>query len=185
MLGKLIYMLFLIIIFIGIIIASIILYKKSSKENNFKKKMLFAIPTILYCCVVIVVLLISKNVKLSYVEEQVYDKVVSMVNEDGFFNPQEARLLEVVVGYKYNDVEREYSDTIEEYHIKIVGTNKVGGTINKCYRIYYSDYMEKWNNRDEDCEDIYQTSKGYEELSSVNIKNINNALQEYWENLGL
>ena len=45
--------------------------------------------------------------------------------------------------------------------------------------------MEKWNNRDEDCEDIYQTSKGYEELSSDNIKNINNALQEYWENLGL
>ena len=185
MLGKLIYMLFLIIIFIGIIIASIILYKKSSKENNFKKKMLFAIPTILYCCVVIVVLLISKNVKLSYVEEQVYDKVVSMVNEDGFFNPQEARLLEVVVGYKYNDVEREYSDTIEEYHIKIVGTNKVGGRINKCYNIYYNDYSQEWTNYSEACEDIYKNSAGYEQLSSDSVKNINKALQKYWENLGL
>ena len=108
-----------------------------------------------------------------------------MVNEDGFFNPKEVRLLDVVVKYKYSDIDRKYVDTIDTYYIKVIGTNKVGGTINKCYEIYYSDYSQEWTNYEESCEDIYKTGMGYEQLSSDNIKNINKALQKYWENLGL
>ena len=80
---------------------------------------------------------------------------------------------------------RKYVDTIDTYYIKVIGTNKVGGTINKCYEIYYSDYSQEWTNYEESCEDIYKTGMGYEQLSSNNIKNINKALQKYWENLGL
>ena len=185
MLKDLIIYFILIIILIAMIFISIKLYKKSKKENNFKKKIFYIIPTILYCCIVIVILFLSNSSKLTYVEEQVYNRVISMINEDGFFNPQEARLLDVIVKYEYSDTNRDYSDSIEEYYIKIVGTNKVGGTINKCYNIYYNDYSQKWTNYDETCEDIYKTGAGYEQLSSNSIKNINKALQRYWENLGL
>lgn len=185
MLKDLILYFVLIVLLITIIFISIKLYKKNKKENNIKKKIFYTIPTILYCCVVIVVLLFSNTSKLTYVEEQVYDRVISMVNADGFFNPQEARVLEVVVQYEYSDTERDYTDTIEDYYLKIVGTNKAGGTINKCYNVYYSDYNQKWTSYDEACEDIYKTGMGYEQLSSDNIKNINKALQRYWKNLGL
>ena len=108
-----------------------------------------------------------------------------MVNKEGFFNPKEARLLDVVVKYKYSDIDRKYVDTIDTYYVKIIGTNKVGGTINKCYKIYYSDYSQEWNNYDENCEGIYKNGIGYEQLTTKSIKKINKAIQKYWNNLGL
>lgn len=185
MLNKLLYILLFIIIFIGVAIVSLKLYKKSKKENNLKKKILFSIPTLVYCFIVVLLILLFSGSQLSYVEEQVYDRVTSMVNEDGFFNPKEARLLDVVVKYEYSDSERKYIDTIDTYYIKVIGTNKVGGTINKCYEIYYSNYSQEWNNYNETCEDIYKTGMGYEQLPAKSIKKINKALQKYWNNLGL
>lgn len=185
MLKDLIIWFILAIILVIIIFMSIKLYKKSSKENTTKKKILFSIPTLAYCFMVVLVVLLFSGSQLNYVEEQVYDRITSMVNEDGFFNPKEARLLDVVVKYEYSNIDRKYSDTIDTYYIKVIGTNKVGGTINKCYEIYYSDYSQKWNNYSETCEDIYKSGNGYEQLSSNSIKNINKALQKYWSNLGL
>lgn len=185
MLKDLILYFVLFVLLITIIFISIKLYKKNKKENNIKKKIFYTIPTILYCCVVIVVLLFSNTSKLNYVEEQVYNRIITMVNEEKFFNPKEARILDVVVKYEYNDDDRNYSNEIEEYYIKIIGTNKVGGTINKCYKIYYSDYSQKWNNYDMNCEDIYKSGVSYKQLSSTSIKKINKSLQKYWNNLGL
>lgn len=185
MLKDLIIWFILTIILVVIIVMSIKFYKKNPKENTPKKKMFFAIPTLAYCFIVVLVVLLFSSSQLNYVEEQVYNRITSMVNEDGFFNPKEARLLDVVVKYEYSDIDRKYSDTIDTYYIKIIGTNKVGGTINKCYEIYYSDYSQKWNNYDKTCEDIYKSGIGYEQLSSNSIKNINKALQKYWNNLGL
>ena len=165
-------------------IISLYLYKKKSKDKTIKSKLFFSIPSLI-CCIVIVILLFSGSSQLNYVEEQVYDRITSMVNEDGFFNPKEARLLDAVVKYEYSDSERKYIDTIDTYYIKVIGTNKVGGTINECYRIYYSDYKNAWDNWSEDCESIYKSGMGYEQLSSNSIKNINKALQKYWNNLGL
>ena len=185
MLKDLIIWLVLIIVLVVIIFMSVKLYKKNSKENTPKKKILFAIPTLAYCFIVVLIALLFSGNQLNYVEEQVFDRITSMVNEDGFFNPKEARLLDVVVKYEYSDIDRKYSDTIDTYYIKVIGTNKVGGTINKCYEIYHSDYSQKWNNYNETCEDIYKSGVGYEQLSSNSIKNINKALQKYWNNLGL
>ena len=165
-------------------IISLYLYKKKSKDKTIKSKLFFSIPSLI-CCIVIVILLFSGSSQLNYVEEQVYDRITSMVNEDGFFNPKEARLLDAVVKYEYSDSERKYIDTIDTYYIKVIGTNKVGGTINKCYEIYYSNYSQEWNNYNETCEDIYKTGMGYEQLPTKSIKKINKALQKYWNNLGL
>ena len=175
----------LITVLIAIIFISLKLYKKSKKENNLKKKALYLAPTLAYCFIIGLIVLLLNYSQLSYVEEQVYDRVTSMVNEDGFFNPKEARLLDVVVRYKYSDIDRKYVDTVDTYYIKIIGTNKVGGTINKCYEIYYSNYSQEWNNYNETCEDIYKTGMGYEQLPTKSIKKINKALQKYWNNLGL
>lgn len=185
MLKNMIIWFILIAVLVAIIFISIKLYKKSLKDNTTKKKILFSIPTLAYCFIVILIVLLFSGSQLSYVEEQVYDRVTSMVNEDGFFNPKEARLLDVVVKYEYSDSERKYIDTIDTYYIKAIGTNKVGGTINKCYEIYYSNYSQKWNNYNETCEDIYKTGMGYEQLPTKSIKKINKALQKYWNNLGL
>ena len=165
-------------------IISLYLYKKKSKDKTIKSKLFFSIPSLI-CCIVIVILLFSGSSQLNYVEEQVYDRITSMVNEDGFFNPKEARLLDAVVKYEYSDSERKYIDTIDTYYIKVIGTNKVGRTINKCYEIYYSNYSQEWNNYNETCEDIYKTGMGYEQLPAKSIKKINKALQKYWNNLGL
>lgn len=148
------------------------------------KKVLSMVAVAIAICIIIFCLAFKVN-NLNYVEEQVYDRVTSMVNEDGFFNPKEARLLDVVVKYEYSDSERKYIDTIDTYYIKVIGTNKVGGTINKCYEIYYSNYSQEWNNYNETCEDIYKTGMGYEQLPTKSIKKINKALQKYWNNLGL
>lgn len=149
------------------------------------KKVLSKVVLAIAICIIIIFCLVFKANSLNNVEEQVYDRVTSMVNEDGFFNPKEARLLDVVVKYEYSDSERKYIDTIDTYYIKVIGTNKVGGTINKCYEIYYSNYSQEWNNYNETCEDIYKTGMGYEQLPTKSIKKINKALQKYWNNLGL
>lgn len=171
----------LLIILIGF---SIIRYFKYPEEKTLKDKAVIFLPIIL-CCIISTILFFNNVPTLTYVEEQVYDKVILMVNEDGFFNPKEVRLLDVVVKYEYSDIDRKYVDTIDTYYIKVIGTNKVGGTINKCYEIYYSDYSQEWINYSEACENIYKTGMGYEQLSSDSVKNINKALQKYWENLGL
>ncbi len=158
------------------------LYMKNKYMKN--KKVLSMVAVAIAICIIIFCLAFKVN-NLNYVEEQVYDRVTSMVNEDGFFNPKEARLLDVVVKYEYSDSERKYIDTVDTYYIKVIGTNKVGGTINKCYEIYYSNYSQEWNNYNETCEDIYKTGMGYEQLPTKSIKKINKALQKYWNNLGL
>ena len=158
------------------------LYMKNKYMKN--KKVLSMVAVAIAICIIIFCLAFKVN-NLNYVEEQVYDRVTSMVNEDGFFNPKEARLLDVVVKYEYSDSERKYIGTIDTYYIKVIGTNKVGGTINKCYEIYYSNYNQEWNNYNETCEDIYKTGMGYEQLPTKSIKKINKALQKYWNNLGL
>ena len=185
MLNKLLYILLFITILIGVVFVSLNLYRKSIKANNLKKKILFSIPTLAYCFIVILITLLFSDSKLNYVEEQVCSRVTSMVNKEGFFNPKEARLLDVVVKYKYSDIDRKYVDTIDTYYVKIIGTNKVGGTINKCYKIYYNDYSQEWNNYDENCEGIYKNGIGYEQLTTKSIKKINKAIQKYWNNLGL
>ena len=158
------------------------LYMKNKYIKN--KNVLSMVAVAIAICIIIFCFAIKAD-NLNYVEEQVYDRVTSMVNEDGFFNPKEARLLDVVVKYEYSDSERKYIDTIDTYYIKVIGTNKVGGTINKCYEIYYSDYSQEWNNYDENCEGIYKNGIGYEQLTTKSIKKINKAIQKYWNNLGL
>ena len=184
MLKDLIIWLILIVILVAIIFISIKLYKKNAKENMLKKKILFSIPTIAYCLILIIVFLIMNSNQLTDVEQQVVDKILFLVNEGGVYNPKDLKLLEATVEHSYNDSEREYSVAIERYYVKILGTNKAGGTLNKCYDIS-EDYNYNWDIDEIDSEEIYETALRYEQLTPKSIKKINNALKEHWGNLGI
>lgn len=147
------------------------------------KKVLSKVVLAIAICIIMILCLVFKANSLNNVEKQVYDKMIYFVGKREFFNPKEARLLDVIVKYEYIDEYRSYSKSIETFYIKVLGTNKVGGTLNKCYRIYYDDY--EWDSYDVQCDDIYKTGLGYEQLSTKSIGKINKALRKYWNSLGL
>lgn len=175
---------FLILIAIIIIAITIVFYKKDKKEKTIKRKIFYSIPFAI-ALIIIIVGIVLNNSKLNYVEEQVYDKAIDLINNNDFFNPTEARLLDIVVKYEYNKEDREYYQTVEKFYLKVSGTNKIGGTINKCYEIYYRSSTSSWNNWDTNCSDMNKSSNGYEKLSKESIKKINTSLKKHWKKLGL
>lgn len=183
MLKDLLLILLLLVILAILIFVSVKQYKKNTKEITLKKKIICFLPPIIYVIIILIILIFNGFNKMSYVEQQVFDRTIDFIENNDFFNPKDARLMEVIVEYKYNEYDREYTDTIEDIYFKISGTNKVGGTINSCYRNYLRNYS--WENWEEDCEDIYKSGLGYEELSNKSIKKINTSLKKHWKDLGL
>ena len=178
-----VYFLFVSLLVI-ILFGSILFYQKCVKHKTWKKKLLCALPILVYG-IVIVIVAFFWNHHLSYVESQVVNQTIALIEDEEFLNPQEVRLLEAVVGYEYDDFNRSYTEDIQFYFFKVVGTNMVGGTINTCYWSYYNDAFEDWVFRDEDCDDIYQNGARYEQLSTDQIRRINRALRQHWIDLGL
>ena len=66
-----------------------------------------------------------------------------------------------------------------------MGTNRIGGTLNKCYQISQDYNSYYWDVDEVECDDIYKSALRYEHLSSKSIKSINKALQEHWEKIRL
>lgn len=178
-------MILLILIFIIAIIFSVKLYEKNSKYNTLKKKLFFSISIIVCCLLLIAIFLIINSNQLNHVEKQVVDKILYLIDEIGIYNPKDLKLLEGVVEHSYDEDKREYSDNIENYYLKVVGTNRIGGTLNKCYQISQDYHSYYWDIDEVECDDIYKSALRYEHLSSKSIKSINKALQEHWEKLGL
>lgn len=159
--------------------------KLSLKDLLKNKKVLIISGSIMLVLVFLIILISLSSNNLNKVERQTYDRLIDFIETGEFFNPKEVRLLDAVVDYEYDDNKREYGDIIEYYYVKISGTNKVSGTINKCYQIYYSDYNNSWTSWAKDCDVLNKTGRSYEKLSRKSIKNINNALTDYWKGLGL
>lgn len=157
-------------------------------KNVNKKSIIIVVVVVVIIAILCLVIFLIKNKhsnSLSNIEKQTYDRVIGFIETGDFYNPKEVRILEAIIEYKYDDTKREYSDNLEDIYVKISGTNKVSGTINKCYHIYYSDYEKAWDSRDEECSRIYKSGTGYEQLSKTSIKNINLAIKDYWGELGL
>lgn len=128
----------------------------------------------------------SNKVNLNDTENQVYERLIEYTKRNEVFNPSEIRLLEATVRFKYNDNERKYGSIIEYYYFRLSGTNKIGGTINKCYWSYYNDYNNSWTfSEQSNCNDLNKTGINIEKLSIKSIKNINKNLKSYWSDLGI
>ena len=153
--------------------------------KKLNKKQIIGIGVILLIILALLQFLIFNKGKLNSTEAQVYNKVLAYINDGDFFNPQEVRLLDANVVFDYDETDRKYSNEIKYYYFKLSGTNKVGGTINKCYRSYYSDYKNDWSTYDTDCNDLNSTGTNKKRLSPKSIKKINDNFKKYWKNLGL
>lgn len=153
--------------------------------KKLNKKQVIKIGIALLIIFTLLLLLLLNKSKLNNVEMQVYNKVLEYINEGDFFNPKEVRLLDANVEFDYDETERKYIAEIKYYYFKLSGTNKVGGTINKCYWSYYSSYSNKWSTYENSCSDLEKTGTNKKRLSSKSIKNINKELKKYWQNLGL
>lgn len=153
--------------------------------KKLNKKQVIKIGIALLIIFALLLLLLLNKSKLNNVEIQVYNKVLEYINEGDFFNPKEVRLLDANVEFDYDETERKYIAEIKYYYFKLSGTNKVGGTINKCYWSYYSSYSNKWSTYENSCSDLEKTGTNKKRLSSKSIKNINKELKKYWQNLGL
>lgn len=153
--------------------------------KKLNKKQVIKIGIALLIIFALLLLLLLNKSKLNNVEMQVYNKVLEYINEGDFFNPKEVRLLDANVEFDYDETERKYIAEIKYYYFKLSGTNKVGGTINKCYWSYYSSYSNKWSTYENSCSDLEKTGTNKKRLSSKSIKNINKELKKYWQNLGL
>lgn len=153
--------------------------------KNFKKKNIIGIIICVVVLFIILVISLLNSNNLNSTEVQVYNKVLEYINEGDFFNPKEVRLLDANVEFDYDETERKYIAEIKYYYFKLSGTNKVGGTINKCYWSYYSSYSNKWSTYENSCSDLEKTGTNKKRLSSKSIKNINKELKKYWQNLGL
>lgn len=103
---------------------------------------------------------------LSDLEKQLFDAFIKCVDE--FYNPSAVRFLQVS--------SCSILDNNVFAHIKIQGTNKLGGTLNKWYTLLFSGGSYTL------LEQTYE-SKGTAE--NISVSKINKALNEYWEDMGI
>lgn len=119
---------------------------------------------------------LSEYDKLSTLEKAVFDAFIMNVND--FYNPSEVRFL----GFT------EYYETSKSIYLNIQGTNKLGGTITKTYylQVYDNTLSDGKNNYYYYKGDIYEFfDRSIDSDSEVKVGNLNRALIEYWEDLGL
>lgn len=140
---------------------------------------------------------------LSDEERSIFEALI--IASDIFYTPQSIKLLsvqnlmddDVIIGGKlYN---RDYNGP--RCLIKISGDNRVGGNVNKEYILWTSDWYGKdWSPNNSDSVNYLLFQKGNivennhdnkkyagepHDFENVSVKNLNLALTEYWEELGL
>ena len=154
----------------------------------------------------------EENAGMSELEEQLFDYIVKMSTES-FFDPSAVRLLEVgdhVKRHRYTPESDHYGpDTIV---LRLQGENRVGGTTNQHFMVCLTTaqneaflkssareliiYMAKNGDigdqvyvltHEGNAGDFVQLKEDYsivDEVSYVDVGNINRALAEYWESMG-
>lgn len=104
---------------------------------------------------------------LDSTEQYLFNTIVNYVNDNDFYNPSAVRVLRIRPINEENK---------EKYPIvaNISGTNKFGGTINKCYMIF-SDGIGGYDT--EDCDFWFMHG---ETIPQTSIQKINKALEKNW-----
>lgn len=148
---------------------------------------------------------VKEEQKLDELTQLVSDRTIKLFDEFDFFNPSQVRMLKAIlyyfdwkncIGKSEDECHVEHTkDNLERIYIKIQGTNKAGGTITQCYKIY-DNTVEKNDvtilnvyelDKNNTC-DTYTDTKNaprYDALEASNIKQINEVLKDHWEELGI
>lgn len=114
--------------------------------------------------------ILSAYDQLTEDEKKIFD--VLMPQLQSFYNPQEVRIL--AVGRR-NEA---------GVAIQFSGTNKVGGKITKSYILYYDNHPSIDTIKKGYFKEQSDSFKVYHD-NEFNLKNLNRAIIEYWEEKGL
>lgn len=117
-------------------------------------------------------------------EDIAAEYIIEMIDSQDFYNPTQVRMQQVYYSTDSWDVEEEEADGV--YHLKIQGTNKMGGTITQYHYIYLKGDETEYFYLDQDDGSIltgYFTSTDEGEKLDVGV--INGIIKKHWEDLGL
>lgn len=165
-------------IFCAIVNATItsLVVRKSLCSNKLN---LFGIVSYIATIIILIVVFIfnfsnntnnSNNNNLSSEEQQIFNTIISFIERNDFYNPSALKVMKL----RIEDDGKDYP----MLWVRMSGTNKIGGTINKCYKIYYNDrgMGEEVNN--DSCDLIFEYADG--NVDRETIKKINAELENYW-----
>ena len=165
-------------IFCAIVNATItsLVVRKSLCSNKLN---LFGIVSYIATIIILIVVFIfnfsnntnnSNNNNLSSEEQQIFDTLISFIDRNNFYNPSALRVLKIRIEDDGNDYPMLW--------VRFSGTNKIGGTISKCYKIFYNDRGMGDEVNNDTCDLVFQYLDG--NLSQESIKKINSELENYW-----
>lgn len=129
-----------------------------------------------------------KEEKLTILEQNLLDSIIEASTESAK-NPESIRIIGAG-GADWDGYFKRYNT----FYVKLTGVNSMGGNSNTCYELYYSGYIIEatlssscnTNDKYEYCNDDFDETTYFTcNIAKDNIKNVNNALKEYWEDLGL
>lgn len=103
-------------------------------------------------------------------EQQLFNTIIAFIDGNNFYNPSALRIMKLRV-----------EDDGQDYPmlwVRLSGTNKLGGTINKCYKIFYNDNGMGNEVSNDTCDLVFKYLDG--NITHESIKKINEALENYW-----
>ena len=160
---------------INAVITSLVVRKSLNKD---KLNLLGIIAYITTIIILIVIFIFnfsnnsnnSNNNNLSSEEQQIFNTIISFIERNDFYNPSALRIMKL----RIEDDGKDYP----MLWVRMSGTNKFGGTINKCYKIYYNDSGMGDEVNNDSCDLIFEYADGNVERET--IKKINAELENYW-----
>lgn len=157
-------------------ITTFLIVRKSLNSNRLN---LFGIITYVISIIIIVGMFAlsftngsnnSNDNNLDNEEQKIFDTLISFIDRNNFYNPSALRVLKIRIEDDGNDYPMLW--------VRFSGTNKIGGTINKCYKIFYNDRGMGDEVNNDTCDLVFQYLDG--NLSQESIKKINSELENYW-----
>ena len=103
-------------------------------------------------------------------EQQLFNTITAFIDNNNFYNPSALRIMKLRI-----------EDDGQDYPmlwVRLSGTNKLGGTINKCYKIFYNDNGMGNEVSNDTCDLVFKYLDG--NITHESIKKINEALENYW-----
>lgn len=152
---------------------------------------------------------VKEEQKLDELTQLVSDRTIKLFDEFDFFNPSQVRVLKAIlyyfdwkncIGKSEDECHVEHTrENLEQIYVKIQGTNKAGGTITQCYKVYDNTIENAKSDSAFSLLNVYELDKHntcdtygdsnnsprYDTLETHNIKQINELLKEHWEALGI
>ena len=172
--GTVISLLNIICILINAIITFLVV-RKSLNNNKLNLFGIISYSAILFILIISFIILPhtyngNNSNGLTDEEQQLFNTITAFIDKNNFYNPSALRIMKLRI-----------EDDGQDYPmlwVRLSGTNKLGGTINKCYKIFYNDNGMGNEVSNDTCDLVFKYLDG--NITHESIKKINEALENYW-----